>query len=71
MSTTSTISPTSTTRCVREVAPAVQHHDRSHHAVVVYRWSARVEWLGGLRAAAQIREITPVRADEPTLARWQ
>ena len=29
-------------------------------------WSARVEWLGGLRAAAQVREFTPVRADEPT-----
>ena len=29
-------------------------------------WSARVQWLGGFRAEAQVRELPPVRADEPT-----
>ncbi len=29
-------------------------------------WSARVQWLGGLRNEAQVREFTPFRADEPT-----
>ena len=29
-------------------------------------WSARVQWLGGFRAEAQVRELAPVRADEST-----
>lgn len=29
-------------------------------------WSARVQWLGGFRAESQVRELAPVRADEPT-----
>lgn len=28
-------------------------------------WSARVQWIGGFRAEAQVRELPPVRADEP------
>lgn len=30
-------------------------------------WSARVQWLGGFRADAQVRDLAPVRSDEP---RW-
>ncbi len=29
-------------------------------------WTARVQWLGGFRAEAQVRDLPPTRADEPT-----
>ncbi len=33
--------------------------------VAATRWSARVDWRGGFRSAASVREFAPIASDEP------